>query len=152
VHAEPRHETPQVRELPLPRAPHAVGQLIHLAQVKGVSHARLNLRPAELGGIEIRLTTDASGLTAKVVADSPEAAALLQSAADDLRRQLERNGVTVASLDISTGTTSAGSGDARPGGEGGHATRHDGAPADDEPAPAEQTLTLPDGVLVDVLA
>ena len=125
AHAEaPRHETPQVREIPLPRAPHAVAQTIHLAQVKGVSHARLNLRPAELGGIEVRLASDAGGLHATVVADSPQAAALLQSATEDLRRQLEaqrRHRREPRHSAAQPGTTSAGNGDAQPGRQGGSA-------------------------------
>jgi flagellar hook-length control protein FliK len=62
----------------LAQAPRAVGQLIHLASERGVQHARLNLKPVELGGIEIRLIASSAGVTAHVVADSPEAARLLQ--------------------------------------------------------------------------
>ena len=147
-----------MRHVALPHAPHAVGQLIHVAQSQGVSHARINLRPAELGGIEVRLATDAAGLTATVVADSAHAAQVLQGSVDDLRRQLERAGVTVSSLEISTANPDAGTttGDGeRPAGDSGGPGRRSSADGQ-EPAPAErgaeQTLTLPDGVLVDVLA
>ena len=62
----------------------------------------MTLRPAELGGIEIRLQSTAAGIAAQVVADSPEAARLLTQAGDDLRRALEARNVTLISLDVST--------------------------------------------------
>ena len=62
----------------------------------------MTLRPAELGGIEIRLQATAAGITAQVVADSPEAARLLAQAGDDLRRALEARNVTLVSLEVST--------------------------------------------------
>ena len=141
---------------PLSRAAHTVGQLLHVAQAGGVSHARLNLRPAELGGIEIRLVSDAAGVTATVMADSPEAARLLQDAASDLRRSLERAGVQVAQLDIGT-QTPAGGGPAPDGDGDGSGSRRGSGPAgagDDAPAArtSSDTLVLPGGVLVDVLA
>ena len=140
--AAPAPSPQPVREIPLPRAPHAVGQLIQLAQTKGVCHAKLHLRPAELGGIEIRLATDASGLTASVIADSPQAAAMLQGAADDLRRQLERSGVTVANLEISTALPDAGNAgdgagaDGASGGSGPGTTRRPGPAEGDRARPS----------------
>ena len=159
--AQPQHA------VPLHQAPRAVAQVLHLAVEREragearVSHARLNLRPVELGGIEIRLQSSAAGVTAQVVADSPEAARLLQQAADDLRRSLERQDVTLLSLDVST------AGDDRAGGSAGagrdglrRPRRAPDRPARrrprrrgeaDEPAVAE-TVTLPGGLHVDVLA
>jgi hypothetical protein len=139
--------------------------MLHLAAERGVTHARLNLRPVELGGIEIRLQSTSGGLAAQVVADSPEAARLLQQASDDLRRSLQARDVTLLSLDVSTSgrdprdEAAAGfglgpdGGDARsglPGGLGGRRSSEDAAGED--PTPREITLELPDGVLVDVLA
>jgi hypothetical protein len=135
--------------------------MLQVAVERGLSHAKLNLRPAELGGIEIRLQTSAAGVTAQVVADSPEAARLLHKAADDLRRSLERHDVTLLSLDVST------AGDDRPDGSAGASadlagdrSRHFAAHGLTPPAAAEAdesttvvaTVQLPDGLHVDVLA
>jgi hypothetical protein len=147
---------------PLHQAPRAVAQVLQVAVERGISHAKLNLRPAELGGIEIRLQSSAAGVTAQVVADSPEAARLLHQAADDLRRSLERHDVTLLSLDVST------AGDDRPDGSAGASadlagdrTRHFAAhgrtapgadDADESPTTVIETVQLPDGLHVDVLA
>jgi flagellar hook-length control protein FliK len=151
----------------LSQAPRAVGQVIHLASQKGVQAARLNLRPVELGGIEIRLLSTAAGVAAQVVADSPQAARLLQQASDELRRSLASQNVELLSLDVSTSgddRRDAGAAGDLFGAFGDSATRgHAGfgrsqrsvaAAADtDLPTPTQGTvLELPDGVLVDVLA
>jgi hypothetical protein len=149
------------RAVPLYRAPHTAAAVIHLAQQHGVTHARINLKPAELGGIEVRLHSTPQGVAAHLVADSPEAAKALQQASDDLRRQLEARDVNLLSLDVSTSNGDDGrqAGFGADAGRGGSAsgTPNRGryglsdpdAPAE---APAETTLVLPDGVLVDVLA
>jgi hypothetical protein len=149
------------RATPLHQAPRAVAQVIQVAQERDISHAKLNLRPVELGGIEIRLQSSSAGVTAQVIADSPEAAKLLQQAADDLRRSLERQDVTLLSLDVST------AGDGRPDGSAGasadlagdrarHFAAFGGAPeaadtADEAPAVVE-TVEIADGLHVDILA
>jgi flagellar hook-length control protein FliK len=147
------------RAVPLYRAPQIMAAVIHLAQERGVTHARINLKPAELGGIEVRLHSTPQGISAHLVADSPEAAKALSQAGDDLRRQLEAKDVTLLSLDVSTSGD-----DRREAGFGGDATGGDpnrpnggrsGSRVSAEPsspAPAETTLVLPEGVLVDVLA
>jgi flagellar hook-length control protein FliK len=150
----------------LAQAPRAVGQLIHLASERGVQHARLNLKPVELGGIEIRLVASSAGVTAHVVADSPEAARLLQRAGDDLRRSLADNNVELLSLDVSTSDqerrdASAASGGFEQFGESGPRGRdglgrpqNAGETGTDLPTSStqESVIELPDGVLVDVLA
>ena len=90
------------RTVPLHRAPAAVATLLQVAVDRGITHAKMTLRPAELGGIEIRLQSTAAGIAAQVVADSPEAAHLLMQAGDDLRKALEARNVTLISLDVST--------------------------------------------------
>jgi flagellar hook-length control protein FliK len=155
------------RSAPLHHAPRAVAQLLHVAIERSrnadspISHARINLRPAELGGIEIRLQTSSAGVTAQVVADSPDAARLLHQAADDLRRSLERHDVTLLALDVSTSgdDRSAGSAGAEADLAGDRARELHGAPRGrnhDEQAADEavvlETVQLPDGVHVDVLA
>jgi type III secretion system needle length determinant len=143
----------------LPQAAEAVENAIRIGQARGVTHARLALRPAELGGVEIHLTSTPGGLVVRVTADAPQAAHLLQQAGDDLRRQLQAQGIDLQRLDIGV------SGDGRPGADaaGEQRANHDSSrpggsgtsSAEAGPsaeAQAEDTIELPDGVLVDVLA
>ncbi|CAA9469278.1 MAG: hypothetical protein AVDCRST_MAG38-1147, partial [uncultured Solirubrobacteraceae bacterium] len=152
------------RAVTLERAPRAVAQLLHVASEAGVSHARIALRPVELGGIEIFLQVSPAGLAAQVIADSPEAARMLAQATEDLRRSLAGQDVELISIDVSTSAEQqrrddlASSGfladdraaDGRP-----LPRRGDGAPAVSPASPEPTTptvLELPDGLLVDVLA
>jgi flagellar hook-length control protein FliK len=152
--------TAPTRAVPLHRAPAAVATLLHVAADRGVTHAKMSLRPAELGGIEIRLQSTSAGVAAQVVADSPEAARMLAQHGEELRRALEARDVTLLSLEVSTsadqqrqsargewaGDDSA-SGSTTPSG-----TTTGDAESDDEPAPTTHTIELPGGLLVDVLA
>ncbi len=140
---------------PLHRAPAAVATLLHVAAERGITRAKLALKPAELGGIEIRLQASAAGIAAQVVADSPEAARLLAQAGDDLRRALEARDVTLISLEVST------TGDERRQSAPGQWTEGDepaaghagDSLAPDEPNQTSHTvIELPGGLLVDVLA
>ncbi len=151
------------RSVPLERAPQAVAQLLHVATQRGVSHARIALRPEELGGIEIHLQTSAAGLTAHVIADSPEAARLLSQASEDLRRSLARHDLTLVSLDVSTSgerqqdfaASSGGWGERQSEGRPTRTTRNGaetGAADIAEVTTATSVIELPDGLLVDVLA
>ena len=153
------------RSVPLEQSPRAVAQLLHVASQQGVSHARIALRPVELGGIEIFLQMSPAGLAAQVIADSPEAARMLAQATEDLRRSLEGHNVELVSLEVSTSAERqqrddlASSGfaaddwrapDGRPA-----SRRTDGGPATAPETPELTTpsvLELPDGLLVDVLA
>src|SRR5919107_520371 len=88
-----------------PRAsppPQAVATLLHVAADRGITRARLALRPAELGGVEVQLSSTAAGITARLVADSPEAARMLAHAGEELRRSLEARDVTLISLEVAT--------------------------------------------------
>jgi flagellar hook-length control protein FliK len=156
---------PPARLVPMGRVVENTAALLHVAAERGVTHARLNLKPVELGGIEVRLRATADGVAAQLVADSPEAARMLSQAGDDLRRQLADQNVNLLSLDVSTSgdqqqgaaqfSADAGAGDGYRSGGSSRASRTatdldpDGALA---PAATETTLLLPTGVLVDVLA
>jgi flagellar hook-length control protein FliK len=151
-----------IRSVPLSRAAEAVENVIRLGSARGVTHARMSLRPADLGGVEIRLQQTSHGLIASVVADGVEAAQALQQAGQDLRRQLEAHGIELQRLDISysgddrSGGRAAeartGDGERRsPAGNDSHATDGGDLNPNDE-ATAIAILELPDGVLVDVLA
>jgi hypothetical protein len=133
----------------------AVEATLRLAHSQAFSRARLSLKPAELGGVEIVLHRGAGGVAAAVVAETPEAARLLEASGEDLRRRLEAQGVELSVFSVSVaaddsapgrdgmpGTTSP-TGRARGNDFGG-----DGAPG----AQPAQTIDLGGGVLVDVLA
>ena len=143
------------RAAPLHRAPAAVATLLHVAAERGITRARMALKPAELGGVEIRLQASAAGVAAQVVADSPEAAKLLAQAADDLRRALEARDVTLISLEVSTTADEQ----QRQSARGDWADGDDAAFGDSgraaaaEPTPTSHpVIELPGGLLVDVLA
>jgi flagellar hook-length control protein FliK len=150
------------RTVPLHRAPAAVATLLHVAADRGITHAKMALRPAELGGIEIRLQSTSAGVAAQVVADSPEAARMLAQHGEELRRALEARDVTLLSLEVTTTSDQQQQPSAR--GEWGDGERADAhfpgsdrstgdAEGDAEPAPTTQSvIELPGGLLVDVLA
>jgi hypothetical protein len=155
-------QTAPQRAVPLHRAPAAVATLLHVAAERGITHAKMALKPAELGGIEIRLQSTAAGVAAQVVADSPEAARLLAQAGDDLRRALEARDVTLVSLEVSTSSDQQresargewSDGDGNDAGRFGSSSRSTGdADGDAEPTPTTHSvIELPGGLLVDVLA
>jgi flagellar hook-length control protein FliK len=139
----------------LSAAAETVRLTISAARTEGVSHVRIALRPAELGGIEIMLAHGPAGLSATVMADSAHAAHALQRAADELQRSLADQGVELVSLEIGV----AADGRAARGREERRAaaddlgTRHDDASdRETDTSTAARTLELPTGVLVDVLA
>jgi flagellar hook-length control protein FliK len=140
----------------LAHAAETVRLTISTASAAGVSRARIALRPAELGGIEIMLSHGPAGISATVTADSPAAANALQRAADDLQRSLADQGLNLVRLDIDVAGDRASArgredqdGAPRPGHDGPRGS--DGGSDDDTPI-IERTLELPNGALVDVLA
>jgi type III secretion system needle length determinant len=150
------------RGVRLSQAADAVENVIRLGSARGVTHVRMSLNPVELGGVEIRLQQTAQGLSASVVASGAEAAQVLQQAAQDLRRQLEAQGIELTRLDISysgeqrEGARSAqagqGDGDSRSTSGDGSAATDGGELTPTDDTTVTSTLELPDGVLVDVLA
>ena len=146
--AEPAQHRPGVL---LTHAAETLRMTISAANAQGVSRARIALRPAELGGVEIALAHGPAGLSAIVTADSAQAAQALQRAADELQRSLAAQGLSLVSLQI--GVAGEGPSSRRREDRGASADDHGAseAPATDEVA-ATRTIELPDGVLVDVLA
>lgn len=137
--------------------------LVQVAVRRGAASANLELHPAELGKVQVRLRTVAGGgLTATMTVDRPDALQALQAAADQLRRSLEDQGVQVVRLEIGlsaqargdearTGARSDGrdaSGDRRSGGTDA-ATDPD---HDDALMTSGQAGPLVPGALVDVRA
>lgn len=144
------------RAVPLSRALPTTGVLIQVASERGISHARLNLKPAELGGIEVKLHSTPAGIHAQLIADSPEAARMLARAGDDLRQQLEDRNVALLSLDVSTSGEQRGEQATFSETFGDGDRYRPGVPEQtvlmETPAAADTVLVLPDGVHVDVLA
>jgi flagellar hook-length control protein FliK len=143
---------------PTPAAPSPAAALeatLRMAGENGYTRARVTLRPAELGGVEVLLRQGSAGLAATVVAETTHAAQLLETAATELQRRLAAQGLELSSLQISVGGESAG---AAHGGrdQNGAAAASGGArgATAETVATAEQTQTidLGGGVLVDVLA
>ncbi len=146
--------------MPLGQAVETVRLTMHAASERGVTRARIALRPEELGGVEVHLRHSAEGLSARVVAEGPEAAQLLQQAAGELRRSLEQQGLTLVRLDVATSGDDPAA-DGTGAGAAGHEDRegrrayggHAGPDASDHDLPiAEQTIELANGTLVDILA
>jgi flagellar hook-length control protein FliK len=146
--------------VPLAHAVETVHLTVSAAAQRGVTRARIALRPEELGGVEVHLRHTAEGLSARVVAEAPEAAHLLSQAAGELRRTLEAQGLSLLRIDVATAgdERSAGTGAGAAGHEQRDGRRHPGAPASgsgaletDTPI-VERTIELPNGALVDVLA
>jgi flagellar hook-length control protein FliK len=145
----------------LQHAIEAVHATIELATRQGVTQARIALQPEELGEIRIHLTQSASGLVARVTADSPAAAQALTEGRAELRSSLSALGLTTLHLD--TGAFQSGA-------EGrGHASQQsagfaparrtsdsgDDADLSDLSDPSPDTTSPPPrarGALVDVLA
>jgi hypothetical protein len=135
---------------------------VQLATARGAAHARIQLRPAELGGLVIRLRSTSDGMTATIKAERPEAVKALDGAAADLRRTLEDRGVTLVRLDVglapgagdgaATGRRDdpAHAGPAETAGRS-RADATDGADQTDDIATAP-AVRLPAGSLVDVHA
>ena len=137
-------------------------ELVEVAAARGVARARLQLHPAELGGIEVRLRVTAEGLTAAIAAERPEAAQALQQASAELRRALEQRGLTVLSVEVTlTGVAGGGQtggsalnagGERSTSGTGTDSNGGQEAAADAMEADPTAPRGVPAGALVDVLA
>jgi hypothetical protein len=161
--ARPPAPAPQAPPAP-PRPGAAVEQvhaIVRLVASRGAQHARVSLRPQELGGVEIRLHASAAGLVAQVTADTAATAHQLAGAATELRRTLADQGISLLRLDVGLAGDGDPSGSARRelGAQPRSGAGGDDAPASPdlagepgpEPAPV-QTIDLGGGLLVDVLA
>jgi flagellar hook-length control protein FliK len=141
----------------LHEAVETVQAVVKMAQTNGVTRARVALRPEQLGGIEIHLSSTKDGVTARVVADAAQAANVLRHAGEELRRSLESQGINLVRFDVGT---AGGQQERRsafgqePGSDSNGRTPTDSTEETDSPADTTQetTVQLPNGVLVDVLA
>ena len=69
----------------------------------GTARAILQLRPAELGQVDVHLRTTRNGLVATIAAHEQVGLDALQQAGAELRRTLEDKGVQLHSLDLQLG-------------------------------------------------
>jgi flagellar hook-length control protein FliK len=153
----PRATTPPTAELrpepaavPLSRAAEAVQRAIELTARQGASQATLHLSPASLGEVRIHLQRTDDGIVARVVAGH-EAAQSFQQNADDLRRSLQSNGLTLLRLHIETSADRGSSqrNHTAPG-PSHHRQTQDTGLHSEQPVPRIATPSI--GALVDVLA
>ncbi len=96
----------------LAEAAEKVSNTIAMGARDGISVARIELSPENLGAIQIHLQHTPDGLVARVITEHPEAAQTLAQGGDDLKRQLQQNGTALLRLDIES------SGQQRSGREG----------------------------------
>jgi flagellar hook-length control protein FliK len=153
---------PQLSRASVLQTAERVQELVRIVATRaGNARAVLQLRPAELGQVDVHLRTTRNGLVATIAAHEQVGHDALQQAGNELRRTLEDKGVQLHSLDLQLGSGDNGftnQGDAREASSGrrGAAAMH-GLSSDDPVAEDELTLThapssTPAGALVDVQA
>ena len=135
-----------------------VHQLIRISQSNGITQARVQLHPQELGTIDIHLRSTPDGVVARVVADASQAAAVLRDGGDELRRQLASQGINLTHFDVGTaggeqrGAAFGNGGSQQRGNRSASNPDDAGSGAASPETTEETTIQLPNGVLVDVLA
>lgn len=152
---------PQLSRASVLQTAERVQELVRIATTRaGTARAVLQLRPAELGQVDVHLRTTRNGLVATIAAHEQVGHDALQQAGNELRRTLEDKGVQLHSLDLQLGAGQNGftnQGDAREASSGrrGAGASHD-LGSDDTPAEDDLTIThapsTPAGALVDVQA
>jgi flagellar hook-length control protein FliK len=152
---------PQLSHASVLQTAERVQELVRIVATRaGNARAVLQLRPAELGQVDVHLRTTRNGLVATIAAHEQVGHDALQQAGIELRRTLEDKGVQLHSLDLQLGAGQndfTNQGDAREANSGrrGVAASH-GLGSDDPVAEDELTLThapsTPAGALVDVQA
>ena len=80
-----------------------LGTRVHMAVREGGRELVVNLRPAELGQLTIRVTITDGVLQAQIIADRPEAARMLQQSMGHLDDALGDLGYSLDNLDIAYG-------------------------------------------------
>ncbi|HET9074883.1 MAG TPA: flagellar hook-length control protein FliK [Solirubrobacteraceae bacterium] len=155
--------------VPLPRLPETMSATVSTLARAGLSQARISLNPESLGTVQVLLTQTDAGISARVLADHPEAAQALSAHVEELRRSLEATGATVLSLDIDLSgrdgssnpsafafsqpdPSMSGRGNANPGapGDTGSGRTEAGPAGAEETASGLLQVSLADGALVDV--
>jgi flagellar hook-length control protein FliK len=152
---------PQLTRASVTAAADRVQDLVRIAATRnGGARATLQLKPVELGTVDVHLRTTREGLVATIAAHDQVGLDALQQAGGELRRSLEDRGVQLHRLDLQLGSGQSAFGNGADAREASSGSRRsgfsNGTDADDE-TPAEDlsitTVTSPPaGVLVDVQA
>lgn len=79
----------------------AVLDQVRIQILDGKREARLQLRPIELGRLDLLIRVDGKAVTAKIAAESPETLAVLEAHAPELRAWLARDGAESVELELS---------------------------------------------------
>lgn len=79
----------------------AILDQVRVQILDGKREARIQLRPIELGRLDLLIRVDGNAVTAKVAAESPETLALLEAHAPELRAWLARDGSESVDLEFS---------------------------------------------------
>ncbi len=74
---------------------------VRIKILDGKREARIQLRPIELGRLDLLIRVDGSFVTAKLAAETPEALSVLESHAPELRAWLARDGAESVDLQLS---------------------------------------------------
>lgn len=82
---------------------HELGTRVHMAVREGGRELLVNLRPKDLGQLTIRVTMTDGVLHARITADRPEAARMLQQSLGQLDTALTDLGYSLDGLDVSYG-------------------------------------------------
>jgi flagellar hook-length control protein FliK len=153
---------PQLTRASVLQTAERVQELVRIATTRaGTARAVLQLRPAELGQVDVHLRTTRNGLVATIAAHEQVGLDALQQAGNELRRTLEDKGVQLHSLDLQLGdgrNSFFNQSDAREASSGrrGAVATHGLGSDDDLVASDELTIThapsTPAGALVDVQA
>jgi flagellar hook-length control protein FliK len=152
--------TPQLTRASITAAAEHVQDLVRISATRnGGARATLQLKPVELGAVDVHLRTTREGLVATIAAHDQVGLDALQQAGGELRRSLEDRGVQLHRLDLQLGSGQSGFGNGADAREASSGSRR-GAAADlgtaDDPTEHELSTTTvtstPAGVLVDVQA
>ncbi|MCW3004943.1 MAG: flagellar hook-length control protein FliK, partial [Conexibacter sp.] len=152
---------PQLTRASVTAAAERVQDLVRIAATRnGGARATLQLKPVELGTVDVHLRTTREGLVATIAAHDQVGLDALQQAGGELRRSLEDRGVQLHRLDLQLGSGQSGFGngaDARQASSGSRRSGFSNGTDADAETPAEDlsitTVTSPPaGVLVDVQA
>ena len=144
----------------LAEAAEKVSNTIAMGARDGMSVARIELSPENLGAIQIHLQHTPDGIVARVVTEHPEAAQTLSQSSDDLKRQLQQNGTALLRLDIeSSGHQRSGEQDQTGSAPGSTGSGSSAGSSDEDAVDADGAIstdtplhTLSGSALVNVLA
>ena len=148
-------EAPAVGRLRVHELVEALHAVVHVARQRGTASARITLRPADLGGVQVRLRCRDGAVVAELRAETSGAVQALAQAGGDLRRALEAHGLVVQSLDVHLAADGGGArqeGDGTRGGAERQAAGGGHTPGDETETPIELSRLPAPGSQIDVLA